>query len=258
MTNSVESWFGLHDPGSGWLLKAIYTAVKLHGADVDRPFMLKARLGADFTCDQVNRAIEHSPVYVGMPADRIAVIAGRIIRGNALRQAASILLCGVPRGPLFSPKTYGSAMLALWHAIVLSQELAYLYSWPDLHAKGMSDDDIAFQILLLIGVMLGFDEARRLLSMCAPLPAGARPRLRRVTLSEVKRSALCARLIRSMEESISGEPSRFKTIGKVPVAGRLAAAISSALTLYRMGRRLKKHLSGTGDWRCSCSLHQAN
>lgn len=257
MTHRVESGRGLHDPGSGWLLKSIYNAIKLHGADVDRPFMLKARLRADFTCDQVQKAIEHSPVYVGMSAERIAVIASRVVRRSALRQAASILICGVPLGPLFSSRTHGSTRLALWHAIVLSQELAYLYSWPDLRAKGMSDNDIAFHILLLIGVMLGFDEARHLLSLCAPLPARLRPMLHRVTLSEVKCSALCEHLIMRMEESFSEEPARFTTISKVPIAGRLLAVASLALTLCQMGGRLQKHLSGTGGWRCNCSLHRA-
>lgn len=43
-----------------------------------------------------------------------------------------------------------------WHIIVISQELAYLYGWPDLlEGKDEIDDTVLQKLTVFIGVMLG-------------------------------------------------------------------------------------------------------
>ena len=49
-----------------------------------------------------------------------------------------------------------------WHAIVLSQKLAYLYGWPDLLKEDEADEETKAKITLLIGVMMGAQVANKL------------------------------------------------------------------------------------------------
>ena len=177
-------------------------------------------------------------------------------RGHTLHLAGSILLVGLPRGPLAFSGAFGKNRLALLPAIALCQQLAYLFGWPDLRPGGEPDKDAAFQIMLLLGVMLGFPQARSLLLLClVHAPASGIARKPRVPLAEVKRSPLCRELVRNIEEAIAEKPPRSPLITRVPLLCRIPAAASAALALHRMGARLLKHLSGAGEWRCACAVH---
>ena len=170
MTSAANAGCNSHDPDSGWMLKAIHAAIKLHGADVERTSLLSSQLRSHVTEAQLHKAIEHSPAYAGISPDRIAAIARRLIRGHALRLTGEILLVGIPSGPLFSSSIYGRNRLALLPAIELCQQLAYLYGWHDLRGAGKPDEDAALRITLLLGVMLGFADASRVLLLCGGPP----------------------------------------------------------------------------------------
>ena len=130
-----------------------------------------------------------------------------------------------------------------WHAIVLSQKLAYLYGWPDLLEDGDLDEETKLRITLFIGAMMGAEQANRVLS-------GVATRFATQVVQRLPRQALTKTAYYPIVKVIGPwigvqvtKQSFARGVSKViPMIGAASSAALTATLLWRMASRLKNHL----------------
>ena len=126
------------------------------GARVGRDAFLRSQLRGDCDKQQALRAIESSPAEAGVPEDVIDRLADSCIRGHVVRASAVSFVTGVPGGLAMAATMPVDMAQFFWHAVALSQKLAYLYGWPDLLGRdGSVDEEAEARLTLLIGAMMG-------------------------------------------------------------------------------------------------------
>ena len=99
--------------------------------------------------------------------DIIDRLADSCIKGHVVKASAISFAAGLPGGPAMAATVPADFVQFQWHALVLSQKLAYLYGWPDLLEEGEVGEETEFQLTLLFGTMMGAAVAGRGLRMLA-------------------------------------------------------------------------------------------
>ena len=130
-----------------------------------------------------------------------------------------------------------------WHAIVLSQKLAYLYGWPDLLKEDEADEETKAKITLLIGVMMGAQVANKVISEVAERFASeiAR-RLPRQALTRTAYYPLIKQISKWIGINVTKNTFARSVSKFVPIVGGLVSAGVTAAMMKPMAKRLKNHL----------------
>ena len=125
-------------------------AMVLPGAKVDRAAFLRSQLKAQCSDDLVSKAIADRPATVGIPGDVIEDLANACIRSHVLKATAISFATGIPGGLAMLATVPADLAQFVWHAIVLSQKLAYLYGWQDLLKEGEVDEQTGTTMTLFL------------------------------------------------------------------------------------------------------------
>ena len=116
---------------------------------------------------QTKEAIEDRPANAGIPSKLIDRLADACIKSHVRKAAAISFGTVLPGGWAMAVTIPADLVQFYWHAIVLSQKLAYLYGWPDLLKEDEADEETKAKITLLIGVMMGAQVANKVISEVA-------------------------------------------------------------------------------------------
>jgi len=192
----------------------------------------------------VEKAVKERPAIAGIPRERIDELAGSCIRWHVLTVSSISFVAGLPGGWWIAGTIPADLAQFYWHAVVLSQKLAYLYGWPDLLDEEVGvDDETILRITVFVGVMMGAQSANRVLAELAERFAmELARRLPREALTKYGLYNLAKQIgkwigIQITKSSFSRAISRV-----IPVVGGVVSASVSAVMMIPMAKRLKNHL----------------
>jgi len=219
-------------------------SLSIPGARVDRPAFLRAQLRPYVPDTIVEKAVNERPALAGIPRDLIDRLADSSVRWHVAEVSAISFVTGLPGGWWVAGTIPADLAQFYWHAVVLSQKLAYLYGWPELLDEDNGvDDETILRITLFVGVMMGAQAANRSLAELAErFAAEVARRLPRQALTQYGLYNVAKQIgkwigIQITKSSFSRALSRVIPI----VSGFISAGLSAAF-MIPMARRLKGHL----------------
>lgn len=227
----------------GWLLTLIKAALSMPGAQIDRDRFLRSQLRSKFPENQVNRAVAQRPADAGIPRHEIDRIADGVIKFHVRLAAAASFGTGVMGFATLPFAISADITQFVWHAVVLSQKLAYLYGWPNLMEDSTSDDETVMQIAVFIGAMMGAGGAHEALGMVAKLLAGeVAKELPKHTLTKTAYYPIIKEVLKWCGIKLTKKTFADGVAKFIPVLGGGASATVTGLTLHKGAHRLKNHL----------------
>ncbi len=221
-------------------------SLALPGVRVDRDSFLRSQLHNYCDETQVKKAIEDRPANAGISSKLIDKLADSCINSHVLIASSISFATGLPGGWAMAGTIPADLAQFYWHAIVLSQKLAYLYGWPDILEEGEVDEETKLRVTLLIGVMMGAQGANKIISEMAD--RFAKEMVRRLPRQALTKTAYYPLIkqvgrwlgIKITKDTFARGASKF-----LPIIGGLISAGMTAVMMRPMAKRLKKHLRET-------------
>ena len=223
--------------------RILRAAMALPGAKVDRASFLESQLTNHCPEEQLREAIRTRPAAAGIQLDLIERLAESSMKSQVLKASAISFGTGLPGGWAMAATIPADLAQYFWHAIVLSQKLAYLYGWPDLLEDGELDEEAELRITLLIGAMMGAAQANRVLSKVAAELAGqVAHRLPRQALTKTAYYPVVKLVGRWIGVQITKQSFARGLSKAIPIIGAATSAALTAALMWPMANRLRKHL----------------
>ena len=230
-------------PGERLWRRILQATMGIPGARVDRAGFLKSQLTNYCTEEQVRRSIASRPAEAGISMVLIDKLADSCIKGHVVKASGFSFVTGLPGGWAMAGTIPADTAQFYWHALVLSQKLAYLYGWPDLLEQGELDEETELRLTLLIGAMMGAQAAHRVLAEVSERFAQqAAHRLPRRALTQYAFYNVAKRVGRLIGVRITKATFARGAARVVPVLGGAVSAGVTAGMMQPMAKRLKKHL----------------
>lgn len=242
MSNETQTWN-----------KVLAVVLKMPGVKVNREEFLRKELRP--YCNQSRLQMLGAVRPYTLVSDKVIDRVARncINRHTALATTGSTL-AGLPGGLAMAATIPGDLTQYFYHVFVLSQELAYLYGFPDFCDEDGELSDMTGDLLtVFVGVMMGAPVAENGVSELAVAVAeNAVTRLPRVALTKAAIYPVASQVARIVGMKLTKE-GFARGLGKlIPIAGGL---FSGGLTLFtfrpganRLRRQLRaqKHLFSDG------------
>ena len=223
--------------------KIMKAALEMPGAKVDRIDFLRSQLTN--YCDEalVKKALEENPANAGISPDLIDELADSCIRSHVLKASLISFGTGVWGGWAMAASVPADLAQFYWHAIVLSQKLAYLYGWPDILEEGEVDEETLMRITLLIGVMLGAQQAGQVIKeMAKRFSQQFVRRIPRYALTRTAYYPIVKQVGRWIGISIT-KNTFARGVGRIiPVIGGFISAGITKFMMQSMADKLQSHL----------------
>ena len=223
--------------------KTLNASLKLPIVRVDRTSFLRKELQVYCTDEQIQLAIEDSPLKV-LNKKTISKIADGCINYHTTNVCLVSALAGLPGGWFLAATIPADIAQFYGHVIALTQKLLYLYGWPDLRDENRELNDETLNILtLFVGVMMGSREAVRGVNLLAKALAEqvvkrlARVGLTKYAIYNISKQVgkwICIKLTR---ESFAKSASKV-----IPFIGAPISAMITYWTFKPMARKLKRQL----------------
>jgi len=151
MENAVEVSSG----GNGWD-NVLGTVLKIPGVRVDRRAFLAREFAKYCDDDQVKALLENGTARAGIPVDVLDKVAGGVIGFHGTLAVGISFVSGLPGGLAMLGTVPADLAQYFFHALQVSQKLAYVYGYPDFDEV---DDNFKMMMTIFIGVMLGVGAA---------------------------------------------------------------------------------------------------
>jgi hypothetical protein len=176
------------------------------------------------------------------------MLADSSIRRHVAAVAGFSFATGLPGGWWIAGTIPADLVQFYWHAVVLSQKLAYLYGWPDIiDEEGGADDETEYRLTLFMGVMMGAQGANKVIAEIAERFAKeAAKRLPRYALTKYGLYNVAKQVGKWIGIQVTKNAFGRAVARVVPIVGGVVAASVSVALMRPMARRLKTHLSGLG------------
>ena len=218
-------------------------ALAIPGVKVDRAGFLRSQLKPYCDESRIHLAIEERPANAGIPSETIDRLANSVIKWHLIKASGLSFAAGLPGGLAMAGTIPADTAQFYWHAVVLSQKLAYLYGWPDLLNDGEVDDETKNHVTLLIGVMMGAAQANKVIGEVARrIAEQVARRVPRMAFAKTAWYQIIKQIARWIGVSIT-KTSFARGVSKVvPIVGGVVSASVTAVMMRTMARRLKNHL----------------
>ena len=233
--------------------KILATVLKMPGVKVDRETFLRKELRS--YCNQSRLQMLGAVRPYAIVSDKVIDrVASSCINRHTVLATTGSTLAGLPGGLAMAATIPGDLTQYFYHVFVLSQELAYLYGFPDFCDENGELSEMAYDLLtVFVGVMMGASVAENGVSDLAMAVAeSAVTRLPRVALTKAAIYPIASQVARIVGMKLTKE-GFARGVGKlIPIAGGL---FSGGLTLFtfrpganRLRRQLRaqKHLFNDG------------
>lgn len=223
--------------------RIVRVSMAIPGAKVDRRNFLYAQLRSYCDERQVCSAIEDRPANAGIAPELIDKLADSCIKSHVVKAAGISFATGLPGGWFMAATIPADVAQFYWHAIVLSQKLAYLYGWPDILEEGKVDDETELKITLFVAIMLGAGKAGKAIAGLAKAFAkGVALHLPMMPLAKTAWYPVIKEIGKWVGIQVT-KASFARGVAKViPVVGGAASAGVTVVMMRPMGRQLKDHL----------------
>lgn len=144
--------------------KTLSAAIQLPFVGVDREEFIRKELSPYCTPEQIQNALEDSPVKVITQKQLNKICKGCIDYHTSLVWAASAV-AGTPGGTGMLVAIPANMAQYYGHILAIIQKLMYLYGWPDFkETDGKLTDETVNILTLFVGVMFGSKEATTMLN----------------------------------------------------------------------------------------------
>lgn len=231
--------------GSQFVASVLKAAMSLPGARVHQASFLRDQLSSHCRGEQVTYAIRHNPADAGIPLKRIHKIADSVIKSHVVKAAGGSFAASIPGGLAIALTIPADLVQFVWHAIVLAQELAYLYGWPDLTREGNPDAETEFRMLLLMGCMLGVGEANHVMAEVAKhFAQHVGHELPKQTLTKAFFWPALRQILKALGIKLTKKSFAQTLANIIPVISGAIGAMFTTIALRSMARKLRKHLRG--------------
>ena len=234
------------DSGATAWNRIVGASLAMPGAKVDRESFLRSQLMGYCEEEQIAKAIKDSPANAGISPELIDKLADACIKWQRYKASAISFATGIPGGWAMAGTLPADLVQFYWHAIVLAQQLAYLYGWPSILEDGEVDEETKLKITLLVGAMLGAAEAQKAIAEIAKrISEQMVRRLPRIALTKTAFYPVIKQIGRWIGINITKNTFARGAARIVPILGGF---ISGGLTSYmikKMANRLKDHLKKT-------------
>lgn len=231
------------DTGARVWDQVLQKALSLPGARVDRISFLRSQLHNYCDESQVKKALEDKPANAGISSEQIDRLADSCIKSHVLKASALSFGTGVWGGWAMLVSLPADLAQFYWHAIVLSQKLAYLYGWPDILEEGEADEETRMRVTMLIGVMLGAGQAKKVIDqMATQFSKQIVRRLPRYALTKTAYYPLIKQVGRWIGISITKNTFARGVARIVPIVGGIISGGLTKFMMQSMAKKLKKHL----------------
>jgi len=213
--------------------------LKMPGVKVSRTAWLQAALSRHCSTEQLQQVLTSSPPEC-LPLALIDKLAGRCIARHSRHTAALSTVAGLPGGLALAAAIPADVVQGLYHTLKLSQELAYLYGFPDLcDERGQLANGSTQVLTVMTGVMMGASVATIALSQVCE--HAARQTLRTLPQSSIARSLIYP-LAKSIGLQITQQRATKTVTRAVPLLGGAVAGILTYTAFKPAAHRLKAQL----------------
>lgn len=224
--------------------KTLNAAIQLPFVGVDRKEFLRKELSPYCTPEQIQTALDDSPVKVITQKQLNKICKGCIDYHTTLVCAASAV-AGIPGGagmfvaiPADMAQFYG-------HVLALIQKLMYLYGWPDFkESDGKLTDETANILTLFVGIMFGSKEATIMLNkLLQEFSKQAAKRIPKIALTKYGFYVVAKQVGKWIGVTITKD-SFAKGVSKIiPLIGAPVSAAVTYWTFRPMCQKLKAFLN---------------
>ena len=222
-----------------FMISLIENVIKIPGVRVDRDVFLNVHF-KDVPLEHRQKILDEGPVAAGCDKKELRKIANKLINDRTLFSTGASFLAGLPGG-LAMAATIPADMAQYYAvALLLAQELAYLYGEPDLWAGNQPDDDkVTNQLILYCGVMLGASGAAQTVRIVSSaLAKQAMKKLPQMALTKTFYYTITKSIAKwfgiNMTKSVFA-----KGVSKaIPIIGGIVSGGITFATMRPMGKRL--------------------
>ena len=221
------------------LFTIVETAIKIPGAKIDRETSLRA-LFKDQTPEMISLILDQGPVEAGISKEELRKKAQRIVNDKTLTSTGASFLAGIPGGLAMAITIPADVAQFYAVALLMAQELAYLYGEEDLWKRDILEaDKITNQLILYCGAMLGVTGAAQSVRIMAGV-------LAKQAMKKIPQQALTKTfyypIVKSVAKAFGAKMTKStfaKGISKaVPIIGGVISGGMTLLTMQPMGMRL--------------------
>ncbi len=225
----------------------ITSLLKVPGIKVDRSNLLMKIYKKYLPEDKLPILISKGPIEVGISVETIFKKAKSVINNRSLQSSGLSFLAGLPGGFALFGTIPADTIQTFAVALILAQELVYLYGGNDLWEDDLLDEEaVRDQFLLYLGVMLGVGGAATTLRLISHS-------LSQQVLKKLPQKALTKTMYYPLIKNIGklvGIRVTKQTFSKgvskaIPILGGIISGGLTYFSLKPMGERLEKTLYET-------------
>lgn len=246
-SNSIQDMLDEQDKEAEDFAKKFITAtLRLRGVRIEREHFLKSELHKrGVGQDEIARAIEDSPAFVGIYPALLDEIAQASIDFERNKTSGISFAAGVPGGLAMFATVPGDVTQFYVHVFRIMQKLAYVYGWQSfLDDAEKIDDETLGMLSGFLGTMMGVAGAASSLRHFAH--KFARPALEKniakVALSKTVWYGPMKQTLRVIGVHVTKQ-SFARTVTKVvPIVGGAVSGGFTYVTFNAQSKRLMQHL----------------
>ncbi len=212
--------------------RVMRAAMAVPGVNVNRERFLRSNLASIADEEQIEEAVRTRPALAGIDPDKIDHRANALIRSHVTRASGISFAAGIPGGFAMLGTIPADLAQYFFHLTVLTQQLAYLYGWPDLLNEGKLDETAQVDITMFIGAMMGVGAAKQGLQQ-----------LSSHAVTHHASRVLAKRVGRYIGVKITKATFTRSLAKAIPLLGGFVGAGMTASTMLPMARRLKNDLA---------------
>lgn len=216
-------------------------ALKIPGVKVDRKDFLIEKFQKRNSDFEMKNILNKGPYQAGIKKSEIDNIAKSIIQKRTLKSSGLSFAAGLPGGIAMAGTIPADLMQFFGNALILAQELAYIYGHEDLWLDEHLDTEAARnKLILYLGVMFGVGGSASLVNF---ISSG----LAKQILKKLPQQALTKTIYYPIIKRIAGyvgikltKDTFAKGISKViPVLGGAVSGSITYGTMYPMGKKFR-------------------
>ncbi|WP_084309127.1 SHOCT domain-containing protein [Alkalihalobacterium bogoriense] len=228
----------------------IHSVIKIPGVKVDRKEFLYSTLAkyAEST-DQLQKAVETTPIEAGFPLHVLDKVAKRINVTRTSQSSAASFVSGIPGVAAMKVTVPADTLQFFGMSLRLAQEQAYLYGFQDLwEGEAANDSKIIGELTIFLGVMYGVGGSAATLRVIAA-------NMSKQLLKKIPQKALTKTVYYPIIKKVAAyigfkvtKTTYAKGVSKaVPLLGGVVSGGLTFTMMRTMGERLRKTLSDSSS-----------
>lgn len=226
---------------------ALTTALKVPGVKVDRSSFLKKELSNYVSEEKINQAIISNTIEAGIDLFVLDKVAKNIVSKRTTQTAGASFLAGLPGGLAMAATLPADTLQFFGVALIIAQELAYLYGFEDLWKDdGIDSERVKNELILFLGAMFGVGGANTALRFISTNMA-------KQVLKKLPQQALTKTIYYPIIKKIAatiGLKMTKDTFAKgaskaIPILGGVISGGLTYMSMKPMGNRLREALTNS-------------